>query len=93
MHAMYDASRPLYLETNESDDGLGAELLQAREDMNWGWGDILDNTPLFQIAFTSKTVLNAQWHSINIEHEALEILHSLQKFHNYFFSQGSVCDH
>ena len=33
---LYDVSRPLYLKTNASGVGIGAELLQLRKGMNYG---------------------------------------------------------
>ena len=40
----YDASRPLYLETDELGVGLRAGLLQVMDGMNCGHDEVPDNT-------------------------------------------------
>ena len=49
----YDASKPLYLETDASSIGLGTGLLQVRDCMNCRLDEALNNTALCPIAFTS----------------------------------------
>ena len=44
-----------------------------------------DNTVLWPIAFTSKSLKSAETHYGNIEREALGMLHGLKKFHHYCF--------
>ena len=46
-----------------------------------------DNTILCSIAFASKSLTGAEWRYSNIKHEALGILHGLEKFHHYCFSR------
>ena len=45
------------------------------------------NITLHPIAFTSKSLTGAEWRYSNIEHEALGILHRLEKLHHYCFGQ------
>ena len=46
-----------------------------------------DNTILYPIAFTSKSLTGAEHRYSNIEREALGILHGLKKFHHYCFAR------
>ena len=46
-----------------------------------------DNTILCPIALTSKSLTDVEWRYSNIEHEALGILHGLEKFHHYCFGR------
>ena len=55
--------------------------------MNCECGEVLDNSVLHLIAFTSKSLLSTMWHYSNIECEALGILHELEKFHQYCFTR------
>ena len=50
----YDASGPLYLETDASGVSLRARLLQVREGMNCGHDEVPDNASVCQITFASK---------------------------------------
>ena len=61
----YDTSRPLYLETNASGSGLG--LLQVIDGMNCGHNKIPDNATMCPMAFTSRSLLSAEWCYNNIE--------------------------
>ena len=75
----YKASRTLYLETDASDVDLGARLLQVRDGTNCRCDKMPDSATLFHIAFTSKSMLSAEWCYSNIEHKALGISHGLEK--------------
>ena len=79
----YDASRPLYLET----DALGARLLQVREGMNCWYGEVPENTVLHSIDLTRKSLLSAERHYNNTYGDGLGILHGLDKVHHYFFAK------
>ena len=46
-----------------------------------------DNTILQPIAFASKSLTGAEHRYSNIKHEALGVLHGLEKFHHYCFSR------
>ena len=63
----YDASRPLYLETDASGTSLGTGLLQVREGMNCGNDEVPDNVTLCQVVFSSQSLFSAKWHYSNIE--------------------------
>ena len=82
----YNIRKPLYLETDAWGLGLGATLLQARDDLNCGYDEVLGNTMLWPIAFTSKSLSNTEWLYNNIEKEAPRILHGLEKFNHYCFT-------
>ena len=56
----YNDSKPLYLETDASADGLGAALLQLRDNMVCQTGVAPDNVTLCPIAFTSKSLTGAE---------------------------------
>ena len=81
----YDAARPLYLETDASRISLGVRLLQVRDDMNCGHDEIPDSAILWPSAFAWKSLSSVKWQYSNIEHEALGILHGLEKFNHYCF--------
>ena len=83
----YDDTKPLYLETDASDVSLRAALIQLRDDMGCQKDTAPDNTSLHPIAFVSKSLTGAEQRYSNIEHEALGILHGLEKFHNYCFGR------
>ena len=52
---IFDASRPLHLETDASDVSLGAILLQVRKGTNCGCDKVPDNASLHPIAFASNS--------------------------------------
>ena len=79
----YDDTKPLYLETDASDVGLGAALLQMCEGTTCQKDTLPDNTILQPIAFASKSLTGAEHRYSNIEREALGILHGLENFHHY----------
>ena len=83
----YDDTKPLYLETDTSGIGLGAALLQLRDNTVCQKGMTPDNTMLLPIAFASKSLIGAKQRYSNIKHEALGILHGLEKFHHYCFDR------
>ena len=58
----YDASRPLYLETDASCVGLEATLIQVRVGMNCGHDKVPINATMHQITFTRKSQLTTEWH-------------------------------
>ena len=58
-------------------------LIQVRDGKNSMQGEIPDITALCPIAFTCKSLLNEEWHYSDIELEALNILHGLEKFLHY----------
>ena len=81
----YNNSKPLYLETDGSGIGLGAALLQLCDNTDCQIGVTPQNITLHPIAFNSKSLPGVEWRYSNIEHEALGILHGLEKFHHYCF--------
>ena len=81
---LYDVVRPLYLETNTSGISLGAGLLQVKGSLNCGHDKIPDNVIMWLIAFASKSLSSVEQHLSNTEHEAVGILHALEKSHIYF---------
>ena len=83
----YDDTKPLYLETDASGIGLGAALLQLRDNMNCPKDTAPDNTILCPIAFASKSLTEAEQRYSNIECKALGILHGLAKFHHNCFGK------
>ena len=83
----YDDNKLLYLKTDASGIGLGAALLQLRDNTTCQTHMAPDNTILHPITFVSKSLMGAECRYSNIEHEALGILHGLEKFHHYCFSR------
>ena len=83
----YNDTKPLYLKTDASGIGLGAALLQLRENTTCQTHMAPDNTILCPIAFASKSLIGAECRYSNIECEALGILHGLEKFHHYCFGR------
>ena len=79
----YNESKLLYIETDASGIGLGAALVQTRDNMNCHRHEVPDNSILRPIAFASKTITGAKKRYSNIEREALGILYGLEKFHHY----------
>ena len=69
--AYYDRTQPLTIQTDASEYGLGAELLQ-------------NNRP---IAFASETLTNVETRYANIEHECLSVVFGLEKFHTFIYAR------
>ena len=83
----YDDTKLLYLETDASGIGLGAALLQLRDNTGCQKDTAPDNTILCPTAFASKSLTGAEQRYSNIKHKVLGILHGLEKFHHYCFSR------
>ena len=69
--AYYDRTQPLTMQTDASEYGLGAALLQ-------------NNRP---IAFASKTLTDIETRYANIEFKCLSIVFGLEKFHTYVYGR------
>ena len=86
----YNENKELFLETDAFSVGLGAALLQLRDNTAWQQGKAQDNTMLWPIAFASKSLTGAERRYSNIECKALGIIHSLEKFHHYCFGRNII---
>ena len=86
----YDDTKQLYLETDASGIGLGAALLQIRDNTGCQKDTASDNTILCPIAFASKSLTGTEQRYSNIKHEVLRILHGLEKFHHYCFGRETL---
>ena len=82
----YD-TKLLYLETDTSGISLRTALLQLRDNTACQTHIAPDNTMLHPIAFMSKSLMGVECRYSNIKHEALAILHGLEKFHHYCFGR------
>ena len=78
-------TKPLYIETYVFRVGLGAALLQTRDNMTCHRDEVSDNSILRPITFANKSLTRVKKGYSNIEREALGILYSLEKFHHYYF--------
>ena len=83
----YDDTKPLYLKRDISGIGFGAALLQLRDNTTCQTHMAPDNTILCPITFVSKSLMGMECRYSNIKHEALGILHGLEKFHHYCFGR------
>ena len=83
----YDDTKLLYLKTDTYGIGLGAALLQLRDNTTCKTLMATDNTILCAITFASKSLTGMEHRYSNIECEALGILHVLEKFHHYCFGR------
>ena len=83
----YDESQSLYLETYASGIRLGAALLQTRSGTSCPRDKAPDSSILRPIAFASISLSSADRRYSNIEREALDILHWLEKFCHYCFAR------
>ena len=70
----YNCTKPLILQTDASEYGLGAALIQ-------------NNRP---IAFASKTLTNVETRYANIERECLSVVFGLEKFHTYIYGRHII---
>ena len=83
----YDETKPLYIETDASGVGLGAALLQIRDNMSCHRDEAQDGSIPRPITFASKSLTGAEKRYSNIEGEVLGILYGLGKFHHYCFAR------
>ena len=72
--AYYDHTKPLILQTDTSEYGLGTALIQ-------------NNRP---IALASKTLTNVETRYGNIERECLSVVFGLEKFHTYIYGRHII---
>ena len=83
----HNETKLLNIETDTSGVGLGAALLQTKDNMNCHRDKVPDTSILRPIAFASKSLTGAEKRYSNIEREALGILYGLEKFHYYSLSE------
>ena len=72
--AYYDRTKPLILQTDASEYGLSAALIQ-------------NNRP---IGFASKTLTDVETRYANIERECLSVVFGLKKFHTYVYGRHII---
>ena len=65
----HDETKPLYIETDASGVGLGAALLQTKENMSFHRDKAQDNSILKPIVFARKSLILAEKRYSNIEGE------------------------
>ena len=78
--AYYDVTKPITLEVDASQKGLGAALVQEKKN---------------PIAFASKTLTKTQSNYSNIEREMLSLVHGVERFHTYLYGRSFtiITDH
>ena len=69
--AYYNRSKPVMVQMDASEYGLGAALIQSGH----------------PIAFASKALTDIGTHYANIERECLSVCFSLKTFHNYIYGR------
>ena len=91
----YDSELPLYMEMDASKVGLGAALLQPQENYEYSDQDTPPTEDLRPVAYASKSLTSAESNYSNIEHEALGVVHGLEKFHHYCYGRqvNVITDH
>ena len=91
----YDETHPLYLETDTSGIGLGTALLQPRDGAQFPRDIVPDNSIPTPIMFASKSLTSVERRYSNIEREALDILHGLERFCHYCLARevSKITDH
>ena len=67
----YDRFKPVIVQTDISEYGIGAMLIQSSH----------------PIAFASKTLTDVETHYVNIEHECQPVQFSLETFHTYNYGR------
>ena len=77
--AFYDSTKPIALEVDASQKGLGAALIQEGK----------------PIAFASKSLTKTQSNYSNIERETLALVHGVERFHTYLYGRSFtiISDH
>ena len=83
--AFYIAQQP-YWGINVIAVSLDTSLLQVRDGMWFPRNERPDNAALWPIVFASKSLAGMETCCSNIEREALGILHDIEKFHHYCFT-------
>ncbi|XP_052750706.1 uncharacterized protein K02A2.6-like [Galleria mellonella] len=73
--AHYDESKPIYVSSDASDKGVGAVLFHK-----------IDNT-MRPVAFASRTLSETERRYSTIDKEALGIVYSVTKFHQYLYGR------
>ena len=75
----YDVTKPITLEFDASQKGLGAALVQEKK----------------PIVFASKTLTKTQSNYSNIEREMLSLVHGVERFHTYLYGRSFtiITDH
>ena len=66
----YDVRKPLYLETDSLGVGLGATLLQVRDDLSCRYDEVQDSARIWPFTFVSKNLSSTEQQYNNIEREA-----------------------
>ena len=91
----YDETKPLYIEMDTCGAGLGAALLQTRNNTSCTKDEAQDNNILRPSAFFSKNLTGAGKRYSNIEREALGILYELEKCYHYCIARevSIITDH
>ena len=77
--------KPLYMETDALGVCLGVALLQVRNNLNFRYDEVLDNTMLWPISFARKSLSSTEQLYSNTGREAFWILHGLEMLHHYCF--------
>lgn len=78
----YDMNKPVVLQVDASENGLGGALLQPNSDGN-----------LQAVAFTSCTLSSAETRYAQIEKECLAICHAFQKWDHWLYGKADVTVH
>ena len=91
----YDETKPLCIETDASGVGLGATLLQTRDNMICQGDEVPGNSILKPTAFTSKSLIGVEKRHSNAEREAQGIMYGLEKSHHHCFAMkvSIITDH
>ena len=81
-----DSSKPLYIEVNTSQKGIGAVMLQKDSIIkNTSKCDIPNN--LCPISYASKTLSPTEFNYSNIEHELLGVLFAITHFKHFTYGR------
>ena len=72
----FDPKKPMVLQVDASQLGLGAALLQDSK----------------VIAYASKSLTSAETRYGNIEHEMLDVVFGCLKLHHYLYGRSFVCN-
>ena len=84
IHEIIQWKKLLYIDTDAFGVGLGAALMQTRDNMSCHRDEAPDNSILRPIVFGSRSPTGAEKRYSNIKNEALGILYSLEKCDHYY---------